>query len=243
MSRSNSTPGSSKSRAGVRRDGRPAAVLGERPARSGEHRRAGPTPRRSRRTTSRPRRGTWASPRFRPATSRRRSTRRPPASSAAKASSATAAPISRSASTTARVMPVECKASNSAADSFKRIDREAVGKARAWLGGFGRRQTVPVAVIDGVFNPANLETARTEWAGHRLEPPPWGHGRLHRVDPGPTRLARSGFDTSRMGSDARRVRAERRCSERLDVEEAGDEAAGDAGVAGELAQREKPAAS
>ncbi|MCY3731710.1 MAG: XamI family restriction endonuclease [Rhodospirillaceae bacterium] len=72
-----------------------------------------------------------------------------------------------------RVMPVECKVSNSAVNSFKRINHEAVGKARAWLAGFGGRQTVPVAVISGVFNPANLETAQTEglaivWS-HRLE--------------------------------------------------------------------------
>ena len=71
-----------------------------------------------------------------------------------------------------RAMPVECKASNSAVNSFKRINHEAAGKARDWLSGFGKRQTVPVAVIGGVFNPANLETAQTEglalvWS-HRL---------------------------------------------------------------------------
>ena len=71
-----------------------------------------------------------------------------------------------------RVMPVECKASNSAVNSFKRINHEAAGKARDWIAGFGHRQTVPGAVISGVFNPANLETAQAEglaifW-GHRL---------------------------------------------------------------------------
>ena len=40
------------------------------------------------------------------------------------------------------------------------------------LAGFGNRQTVPGAVISGVFNPANLETAQAEglaiiWS-HRL---------------------------------------------------------------------------
>lgn len=70
-------------------------------------------------------------------------------------------------------MPVECKSSNSAVNSFKRINHEAVGKARAWLAGFGGRQIVPVAVISGVFNPTNLETAQTEglaliWS-HRLD--------------------------------------------------------------------------
>lgn len=72
-----------------------------------------------------------------------------------------------------RVMPVECKASNSAVNSFKRINHEAVGKARAWLDEFGSRQIIPSAVINGMFSPANLETAQTEglmiiWS-HRLE--------------------------------------------------------------------------
>ena len=71
-----------------------------------------------------------------------------------------------------RVMPVECKASNSAVNSFKRINHEAAGKARAWLAGFGKRQIVPVAAIGGVFGPANLEAAQAEglaiiWS-HRL---------------------------------------------------------------------------
>ena len=72
-----------------------------------------------------------------------------------------------------RAMPVECKVSNSAVNSFKRVNHEAVGKARAWLTGFGNRQVVPMAVISGVFNPANLETAQSDglyivW-GHRLD--------------------------------------------------------------------------
>lgn len=72
-----------------------------------------------------------------------------------------------------RAMALECKASNSAVNSFKRINHEAAGKARAWLTGFGKRQTVPGAVITGVFNPANLETAQAEglalfWS-HRLQ--------------------------------------------------------------------------
>lgn len=70
-------------------------------------------------------------------------------------------------------MPVECKASNSAVNSFKRVNHEAAGKARAWLAGFGRHQIVPCAVIGGVFNPANLDTAQAEglaiiWS-HRLQ--------------------------------------------------------------------------
>lgn len=72
-----------------------------------------------------------------------------------------------------RALPIECKVSNSAVNSFKRVNHEAVGKAGAWLAGFGNRQVVPMSVISGVFNPANLETAQSDglymvW-GHRLD--------------------------------------------------------------------------
>ena len=71
-----------------------------------------------------------------------------------------------------RAMALECKVSNSAVNSFKRINHEAAGKARSWLSGFGHRQIVAAAVIGGVFNPINLETAQAEglaifWS-HRL---------------------------------------------------------------------------
>ncbi len=72
-----------------------------------------------------------------------------------------------------RLLAVECKVSNSAVNSYKRVNHEAVGKARFWLSDFGRRQIVPAAVIGGVFEPSNLETAQGEglalfWA-FRLE--------------------------------------------------------------------------
>lgn len=60
-----------------------------------------------------------------------------------------------------RVAAIECKASNSAVNSYKRINHEALSKARTWLEAFGSRQVVPIAVIDGVFNPANLATAQS----------------------------------------------------------------------------------
>ena len=71
-----------------------------------------------------------------------------------------------------RIMAVECKSSNSAVNSYKRINHETVGKARNWLEGFGQHHTVPAAVIAGVFNPANLESAQAQgvflfWS-HRL---------------------------------------------------------------------------
>jgi hypothetical protein len=59
-----------------------------------------------------------------------------------------------------RVMPIECKASNSAVNSFKRVNHEAAGKAAKWLRAFGERATVPSAVLGGVFNSNNLETAQ-----------------------------------------------------------------------------------
>lgn len=60
-----------------------------------------------------------------------------------------------------RVAAIECKASNSAVNSYKRINHEALSKAHTWLDAFGSRQVVPVAVIDGVFNPANLAAAQS----------------------------------------------------------------------------------
>lgn len=61
-----------------------------------------------------------------------------------------------------RLLAIECKVSNSAVNSYKRVNHEAVGKARSWLSDFGRRQIVPAAVLSGVFKPANLETAQDE---------------------------------------------------------------------------------
>ena len=72
-----------------------------------------------------------------------------------------------------RVLALECKVSNSEVNSFKRVNHEAAGKARAWSVAFGQRQVVPGAVLSGVFKPDNLATAQGErlalfWL-HRLE--------------------------------------------------------------------------
>lgn len=61
-----------------------------------------------------------------------------------------------------RVLAIECKVSNSAVNSFKRVNHEAVGKALSWRSDFGRRQIVAAAVLSGVFNPGNLSTAQDE---------------------------------------------------------------------------------
>jgi hypothetical protein len=71
-----------------------------------------------------------------------------------------------------RYMAIECKVSNSAVNSFKRVNHEALGKARRWVAQFGTVAVVPAAVLSGVFNPANLEAAQNGglflfWA-HRL---------------------------------------------------------------------------
>lgn len=55
-----------------------------------------------------------------------------------------------------RVMPIECKVSNSATNSIKRLNNDAVVKAALWRKGFGDTQVVPVAVLSGVFKLLNL---------------------------------------------------------------------------------------
>jgi hypothetical protein len=59
-----------------------------------------------------------------------------------------------------RVLAMECKASNSQLNSYKRVNHEALGKAQKWLAQFGKNGTVPAALLSGVFNPANLESAQ-----------------------------------------------------------------------------------
>lgn len=60
----------------------------------------------------------------------------------------------------ARVMPTECKVSNSATNSVKRLNNDAAVKAGVWLDAFGRLQTVPAAVLSGVYKRHNLEDAQ-----------------------------------------------------------------------------------
>ncbi|MDE0240124.1 MAG: XamI family restriction endonuclease [bacterium] len=72
-----------------------------------------------------------------------------------------------------RVLALEYKVSNSEANSSRRVNHEAAGKARAWLAAFGGRGFVPAAVLSGVFKPDNLASAQAErlalfWF-HRLD--------------------------------------------------------------------------
>lgn len=59
-----------------------------------------------------------------------------------------------------RLMPIECKVSNSATNSVKRINNDAAAKAVDWLKTFGTNQVVPTAVISGVFKVGNLLQAQ-----------------------------------------------------------------------------------
>ena len=73
-----------------------------------------------------------------------------------------------------RLMPIECKVSNSATNSVKRLNNDAAVKAEAWIKQFGTLQTVPTAVLSGVFKKHNLLQAQKAgltifWA-HDLSP-------------------------------------------------------------------------
>lgn len=60
-----------------------------------------------------------------------------------------------------RLMPIECKVSNSSANSVKRLNNDAEVKAGIWHREFGTRQVVPAAVLSGVFKVHNLQQAQT----------------------------------------------------------------------------------
>lgn len=73
-----------------------------------------------------------------------------------------------------RVMPIECKVSNSALNSVKRLNNDAAAKAAQWLDALGKDQVVPSAVLSGVFKEHNLQDAQNTgltifWA-HNLKP-------------------------------------------------------------------------
>jgi hypothetical protein len=59
-----------------------------------------------------------------------------------------------------RLMAIECKVSNSATNSVKRLNNDAAVKAEYWLKQFGTLQVVPAAVLAGVFKVLNVEQAQ-----------------------------------------------------------------------------------
>jgi hypothetical protein len=72
-----------------------------------------------------------------------------------------------------RVLPLECKVSNSSTNSIKRLNNDAAAKAEVWMTKFGTATVVPGAVLSGVFKIHSLENAQARgltlfWA-HRLD--------------------------------------------------------------------------
>ena len=72
-----------------------------------------------------------------------------------------------------RIMAIECKVSNSATNSVKRLNNDAAAKAEVWRAEFGNRQVVPTAVLSGVYKLRNLQSAQERgltlfWA-HNLD--------------------------------------------------------------------------
>lgn len=59
-----------------------------------------------------------------------------------------------------RLMAIECKVSNSATNSVKRLNNDAAVKAEHWIKQFGTAQVVPTAALAGVFKVLNLQQAQ-----------------------------------------------------------------------------------
>lgn len=59
-----------------------------------------------------------------------------------------------------RVLAVECKVSNSATNSVKRLNNDAAAKAQVWRRDFGERQVIPAALLSGVYKIHNLLAAQ-----------------------------------------------------------------------------------
>lgn len=76
-----------------------------------------------------------------------------------------------------RTLAAECKVSNSATNSVKRLNNDAAVKAEVWRADFGNRQVVPTAILSGVYKLHNLEDAQSR--GLALF---WAHDLQHFVD-------------------------------------------------------------
>jgi hypothetical protein len=61
-----------------------------------------------------------------------------------------------------RIMPIECKVSNSGSNSYKRINNDAAVKAVVWNAELGSANCIPAAVLSGVFVLANLQYAQAK---------------------------------------------------------------------------------
>jgi hypothetical protein len=96
-----------------------------------------------------------------------------------------------------RAMPIECKVSNSALNSVKRLNNDAAVKAGIWKHKLGVDQVVPVAVLAGVYNLSNLLDAQS--SGLTIF---WAHdlGRLMEWISLTTQTVRSEREVRRSGS-------------------------------------------
>ena len=59
-----------------------------------------------------------------------------------------------------RTLPIECKVSNSAINSVKRLNNDAAARAVYWSKQFGEGQVAPTAVLSGVYKLHNLTAAQ-----------------------------------------------------------------------------------
>ena len=80
-----------------------------------------------------------------------------------------------------RTMALECKVSNSATNSIKRLNNDAAVKATTWRSEFGTVQMVTAAVLDGVYALRNLIDAQDKgltifWAHDLAAMLDWMHG-------------------------------------------------------------------
>lgn len=73
-----------------------------------------------------------------------------------------------------RYLPVECKSSGSTVNSIKRLNNDALAKFSDWTRAFGIGQTVPVAVLEGVYDVHHVLAAQDAGATifwrHSLDP-------------------------------------------------------------------------
>lgn len=58
-----------------------------------------------------------------------------------------------------RMLPIECKVSNSGVNSYKRLNHDTLAKRESWTRSFGDA-VIPSAILAGVFSAANVETAQ-----------------------------------------------------------------------------------
>jgi len=73
-----------------------------------------------------------------------------------------------------RLMPIECKVSNSEVNSYKRLIHDCGKKAQTWVSELGPANCIPVAMLSGVYSLSNLGKAQdmglTLFWAHDFEP-------------------------------------------------------------------------